>query len=281
MLVVHKILDIDVEYMTKNTANACSMASSAESHPASNTSTESTLVQSCLAGSIEASQTSSSNSVPFSARSAYWTLIQNTQTPGFSEFAKNLREQDATTREKGRAAAIQYFPNGRTSRTTFSTSQSLEEYLTSALNYEADGETPSCQKSQPLRRLIILEDLPRNYVEVLGSQLRIHPAFFASHWVDPLTNRSSGKKFILNQPSRNSFVLQSPQMHCIDIEDHDQDRGTILYQLNAHVHRSIMKGPKESDQDLASCFGELWNVVSFWSVKLKQGDWIGTNLPLS
>jgi hypothetical protein len=68
--------------------------------------------------------------------------------------------QDAISCEKGRVAAIQFFSDGRTLQTIFPTSQSLQEYLVSASNDEADGEKIPDKMRQPLRCLIILEDLP-------------------------------------------------------------------------------------------------------------------------
>src|ERR1035438_3430643 len=112
------------------------MASVADSGPAPNGSTESTLLQPCLTGSIEARKTNFSKDAVLAARSAYWNLIQSTKTPEFYGFAKNLLGQDAIAREKGRATAIQYLPDSRTSQTVFPTSQSLQEYLASASNNE-------------------------------------------------------------------------------------------------------------------------------------------------
>lgn len=197
-----------------------------------------------MTGSIEALETDSTKDAVLAARIAYWNLIQSTKTPDFYGFTENLRGQDAISCEKGRVAAIQFLPDGRTLQTIFPTSQSLQEYLASASNDEADGEKMPDQMRQPLRRLIILEDLPRNCVEVSGSYLRINPAFFATHWADPITERSSGRRFFLYQSSGNSFILQSPQMHCIVIVGHEQDSGAQLYQLDAHIYKSITKGPE-------------------------------------
>jgi hypothetical protein len=61
---------------------------------------------------------------------------------------------------------------------------------------------------------------------------------------------------------------------------HKQDSEAQLYQLDAHIHKSIMKGPEQGEEDLASRFGELWNVVSFWSTRFEKGEWTGTTLPL-
>jgi hypothetical protein len=46
-------------------------------------------------------------------------------------------------------------------------------------------------------------------------------------------------------------------MHYIDIEDQAQASASTLYELNTQIHRSIIKSPKESEDDLSSCFGEL------------------------
>jgi hypothetical protein len=220
---------------------------------------------------IKIVQDDTSDSKTDPSRSAYWALIQNTKTLEFSGFAKNLREQAGDALQKGRAAVLQFLPDGQTSLQTFLNSVSLQEYLDTPWIYD----NMSTQARQPLRRMIILEDLARNYVEVLGTRLKIHPAIFAAHWGDPIENASSGKGLILGQPPRGSFVLQSPQMHHMEIEGQERDGGGLFHRLDSHVRRNILKGIEESKEDLASRFGELWSVVSFWSTETRNGDWTG------
>jgi hypothetical protein len=210
-----------------------------------------------------------------SARLAYRSLINNTRTLEFAGFASNQREQEGASREKGRAAALHFFSDGEVSTTTFSGSSDLQQYLDAGTNNKTFDGNASPSVYQPLRRMIILEDLPRNYVEILGSRLQIHPRFFAAHYSCPIKTGSTGKGLILGQPSRGSFVLQSPQMHYMTVTDQELDGGGLLYRANSHVRRYILKGVKDNDTDLSGCFGEMWNVISFWSKEHGNGDWTG------
>jgi hypothetical protein len=256
------------------------MAYAAELLPKSRESSQPTVTQPGLIESLNAIQEDSNDCVADTARRAYWDLIQNTTTLRFSGFANTLQKQDAAAREKCRAVAIQFLADGRTTKTSFPSSQALQQYLAPSADSDIHIHTESRQIRDPLRRMIILEDLPRNYVEVLGSQLKIHPAFFAAHWSDPIKNRHSSRGLTLNQSSKESFILRSPQMHRMEIETLVQDRMVKFqrfHKLDSHVQRRILKGAKESEEDLASCFGEMWNVVSFWSIKFCNRDWTGMN----
>ena len=204
------------------------------------------------------------------ASCAYRSLIQNMRTLEFSGFARNQRQQDVTARENGRAAVVQFLSHGAISITNFCDSSALETYLEAGMRTDITNNPHT-----PLRRMVILEDLPRNYIEILGSRLKIHPSFFAAHYSDPIKTGSAAKGLTLGQASRGSFVLQSPQMHYLLVEDQELDGGGLIYRGNSHVRRSILKGVKENATDLASCFGEMWNVISFWSVEYGNGDWIG------
>jgi hypothetical protein len=117
-----------------------------------------------------------------------------------------------------------------------------------------------------------LEDLLKNYVEVLGSRLKIHPSFFAAHYSDPIRTGSAGKGLALGQSWRGWFVLQSPQMHFMVLQDQEHDGGGLIYRLNSYVQRNVLKGVKESATDLAACFEEMWNAISIWSIEYGNGD---------
>jgi hypothetical protein len=71
--------------------------------------------------------------------------------------------------ENGRAAVIEFHDNDVAVR-RLQSSNELRDYMT---NLE-QGPPPSCN-----RRLYLLEGLPSNYIEILGSRLRIDPDVFA------------------------------------------------------------------------------------------------------
>jgi hypothetical protein len=206
---------------------------------------------------------------------AYQSLIQNTRTLEFLGFAKNQCQQDDAASENGRAAVLHFLANGEVSITPFCHSSALQEYLDYKTSAGGCFEKPPNDVHQPLRRMILLEDLPRNYIEIIGTRLRINPSFFAAHYSDPIKSGSTGKGLILGQPSRDSFVLQSPQMLYMQVENQELDGGGLIYRGISHVRRHILKGTKEDAKDLAGCFGEMWRVISFWSVEYGNGDWTG------
>jgi hypothetical protein len=211
-----------------------------------------------------------------SARSAYRSLINNARTLEFTGFASNQRQQDPALPEKGRAAALHFLENGQVSTTSFSNSAALQDYLNTGTSTHLCNHHVSHESCQPVRRMIILEDLSRNHVEILGTHLRIHPAFFAAHYSDPIKTGSSGKGLNLGQSSRGSFVLQAPQMHYMKVQDQELDGSGLIYRANSHVRRMILKGAKDNPNDLSGCFGEMFNVISFWSKEYENGDWTGT-----
>jgi hypothetical protein len=61
----------------------------------------------------------------------------------------------------------------------------------------------------------------------------------------------------------------------MEIKDQELDGAGLLYRSNSHVRRNILKGVKENDLDLSGCFGEMWNVISFWIKEYGNGDWTG------
>lgn len=139
---------------------------------------------------------------------AYWRIIEQLQSPEhngrtvkFDDFAKGLRAQYPHDREAGRAAVIEFFEGGRAEQTEFCTSRALRDYFNapdpSTLTTQVPRGTRNSTQGIPLdfstapdpgsttrprRRIFILEDLPLNYVTVLGSRLHIHPDVFAGHY---------------------------------------------------------------------------------------------------
>jgi hypothetical protein len=139
---------------------------------------------------------------------AYWRIIEKLQSPEhkgrtvkFDDFAKGLRAQYPHDREAGRAAVIEIFEDGRAEQREFKTSKALRDYFNardpSTATTQGNRGTPnptqgmppdsstasvSGATTKPRRRIFILEDLPLNYVTVLGSRLHIHPDVFAGHY---------------------------------------------------------------------------------------------------
>lgn len=163
---------------------------------------------------------------------AYQARIQNTRTLEFLGFASNQRQQDEIAAENGRVAALHFLADGEFQITPFCSSSSLREYLDSNSSSGERLENPPIDPNhvrQPLRRMILLEDLPRNYIEIIGSRLRINPSFFAAHYSDPIKSGAAAKGLALGRSSRDSLVLQAPQMLFMQVENQDIDGGGLLY----------------------------------------------------
>jgi hypothetical protein len=63
------------------------------------------------------------------------------------------------------------------------------------------------------RYLIVLEDLGRNWVELLGPYLKIPPYFFELHWANPLLHTMGMNRMPLGQDSQQIFVLGYTELH--------------------------------------------------------------------
>jgi len=61
------------------------------------------------------------------------------------------------------------------------------------------------QRRRPLTS-VGLEDLPKKYIEDLGSGLRIPASFFAANWADPMGADFNERDSFVSKP-RRSFLL--------------------------------------------------------------------------
>jgi hypothetical protein len=61
--------------------------------------------------------------------------------------------------------------------------------------------------------LIVLEDLGRNWVEMLGLVLKIPPYFFELHWASPLMHTLGMNRLPLGQDPLQSFVLGYTELY--------------------------------------------------------------------
>src|SRR5438034_11288072 len=113
------------------------------------------------------------------------------QYPRFVRMVKQPPERLKT----GKAAVLEFRQGQRVVAKRFEGpkgSENLQMYL------DDPALKRPCPEQGPCRRLWLLEDLSKSYIEILGSRLRIPPAFFAAHWADP-----SGVEF----NSRDPFVV--------------------------------------------------------------------------
>lgn len=146
----------------------------------------------------------------------YWSLIENTQEKDFPKFVQAMRLQDDTQRERGRSMVFEF--GDVTNATSFGSSEELKTYL--------DKKAKECSTDEGFRSLFFLENLGRNYVEILGSRLSIPPSFFRAHWTDP---ESIIDQYSLSQPYPEYHRLKYPQLHRLILSAENED-----YQLGPY-----------------------------------------------
>ncbi|CAO2651741.1 Nn.00g000240.m01.CDS01 [Neocucurbitaria sp. VM-36] len=194
------------------------------------------------------------------SRQKYLDLINTQLCWLFPEFVHNIQAQSPQEREMSRVAVIEYQDEAPPTQRTFKTSKELHCYF----------ERPECEEgSAPRRRLFLLEDLSLNYIESLGSQLRIPPSFFGAHWADPASPtfnyRSPFSRF-----ANDAFVVRYPSTQPIRIDAPPNLQSTV-YRCNSNVSRHIhCYDPKSPIIDQPKSY----HVLSFWtSGERKDGSW--------
>jgi len=167
--------------------------------------------------------------------------------------------------------------------------------LATRLNFNSSKELSSYLKSKSngsMRRILLMEGVARNFVEVLGSHFNMDPAFFAnqkrpSSWdiMDVLQSKwvveRSANLPSLNDP-RRSFMIRYPELrHFPPIHGHTQLDAPHVKDLDGHRQVFISRRAAESNiyQDLRQ--GDFHNIgvvnraASYWSRKYEDGGWDG------
>lgn len=127
----------------------------------------------------------------------------------------------------------------------------------------------------PRRRLFILEDLPRHFVELLCSQLRIHPSFFARHCADlsflDTYNDLPGQVKETDQ----LFIPFTHFIHTPKVIHRPECELAELYCADFIVRR-ILAWPKPfGGWDLRGSIAELECGISYWAIEYDDGGWDG------
>lgn len=189
-------------------------------------------------------------------------MLESSQRGQYPDFISNLSTQTGSFREEGRAAVVEFSDGAKPKVYRVQTSRVLRRYFD-----EPSGSNPI------MRRLFILEGLPRNFIQVLGARLRVPPVFFSAHWAEPggflgyLVNRTPR-----HCDHRNQFSLSFIKMHWVGIRSFPEDSPHPSYEMESSTRRRL---------NLSTIFGDLselptsWEQVSFWCVS--NGDsWDGT-----
>lgn len=177
----------------------------------------------------------------------------------FPKFVENLHAQSPHDREMSRAAVIEYHDSS-SSQKRFMNSKNLSGYF---------EDEPITKPSMPRRRLFLLEDLSRDYINILGSQLRIPPSFFGAHWADPThPNFNYWNPFC--RYAEENFVIRYASTQPVRI-DASIDVHGFIYQFDANVNRHVQcydpRGPIV-DQP------KSYHALSFWSSgERDDGSW--------
>ena len=192
----------------------------------------------------------------------YCAFINSALSSLYPDFVHHLASQDDVSKEEeGRLAIIEFQDNcNPVVRGPLGTSADLVRYL------------DTCVSSSPTttaRRVFVLEGLPKAYIRVLGSRLKVPPSFFAQHWqVD-----KSG--MLLNRAPRqyerhNRFSLSMTRFHRAKIRDDDK----LFYYMKTSLGRRLSR---------LTIFGDFGGPLSsletvyFWSIKRGQ-SWDGNCL---
>jgi hypothetical protein len=190
----------------------------------------------------------------------------------------NLRwshiEYTATRSEYGKATVLELRgsqPFGIT-RLDFESSQSLSDYL-------AANSPPSN------RRVILLEGLARNYVDVLGSHFNMDPSLFASQkrpnsWQLGTFNLERTSSLpSLNDPMK-SFMIRYPELrHFPLLDDRTQLNSRYVKDLDGHRRVDISRRTREKDLNRDREWGDFGTIgivnraASYWSRKYENGSW--------
>lgn len=191
-------------------------------------------------------------------------------------------EYAATPSEYGKATVLQLSGAHplHAKRQDFKSSQELCTYLKA--NTVRSG-----------RRVVLLEGVARNYVEVLGSHFNIDPRFFASQkhpdsWefaqveLERTDNLPS-----LNNP-RRSFMIRYPELRYFKHRNGlTQLDSQYVKDLDGIRHIDIARKTREINKLKDLRTGEFSNVgvvgraASYWSRKFEDGGWDGKSIVAS
>jgi hypothetical protein len=194
----------------------------------------------------------------------YMSLIQNQIRPFFPNFAPALSKQTLAEREIGRCAVVEFNEGFNQRTSSFANSAELRHYLFAT----SSSPAISCQK-QIKRRLFVLEDLPRNYILTLGSQLRIPPSFFAGHYDDPASSTFNHRN-PFERHTKSQFRVRYGDSHRAEVDIPPHKRNS-MYAFNTNVCRYLHAyDPKGLLYDEMRSH----HILSFWSSPLgMDGSW--------
>jgi hypothetical protein len=203
-----------------------------------------------------------------SAKFEYGKLVERLLDGLFPKFVENFREQKFTQQEFGRVAVFEFPEAEPVIVDEFRTSRELETHLNLPSNA---GST-----KRRRRRLFVLEDLSRSFIEILGSKLLVPPSFFADHWADPASPDTHGPRDSFHVDLEKRFLLQYCHFYKLrgnwSSENEDQ---TLVPQC--HVERIVYFGGSQTKVENPS-FARSYNKLSYWGKNCGDGSWDGKHI---
>ncbi|KAL6721504.1 hypothetical protein ACLMJK_000608 [Lecanora helva] len=191
----------------------------------------------------------------------YWTLLLETQRHVNYHFVEDLYYQDEVEQERGRAALLEFSTERTPAKaTTFASSDELKAHLDAAAS-----EDPS---TDPRRRLYLLEDIGRNYVEIFGSRLRIPPAFFSSQYSNPSFSIPVVDPASLDQNPSRYFQLKYRQIHTVLEEDKSDYQIGLYYDMDSNVLRQLQLLDENDSIEYSK------HHLSYWGNRIGDGSWV-------
>jgi hypothetical protein len=120
-----------------------------------------------------------------------------------------------------------------------------------------------------VQRIIMLEDLPRSFVEVIGSWLRIPPSFFGNHWQSPETPFM--RRALRHDDSHCCFMLDWRKLHRANIVAPKGD-GLDAFLMASNVLRAVTRISLFGESDGVTLSSEK---LSFRGVRSNSNSWSG------
>lgn len=194
----------------------------------------------------------------------YFSLLESSQRLQYPGFVDYLCSQCGPTAEAGRAAVIEFQDGAKPLVKRINTSRALRRYL---------AQTPP--NGAVLRRAFVLEGLPKDFLLVLGSNLRVPPSFFATHWAGPGTYMGNlVGRTPRHYDNKDRFILSFQRVHRARIKEMESDELTRIYHEVSDLDRPISHITLFGDfEGPLSSFEQF----SFWSTREGQA-WDGKYL---
>jgi hypothetical protein len=157
-------------------------------------------------------------------------------------------------------------------RLDFESSQGPSDYL-------AANSPPSN------RRVILLEGLVRNYVEVLGSHFNMEPSLFASQkrpssWELGILNLERTSSLPSLNDTRKYFMIRYPELlHFSLLDDRTQLNSRYVKDFDGHRRVDISRRTRGKDLNRDREWGDFGTIgivnraASYWSRKYENGSW--------